>query len=78
MKFTDLFIRRPVLATVISLIILLLGLNSINKLELRQYPKIQTSQITTISSAKISTMPPKEKSIVFGKRVRQASGMCMV
>jgi len=46
MKFTDLFIRRPVLATVISLIILLLGLNSINKLELRQYPKIQTSQIT--------------------------------
>jgi multidrug efflux pump len=46
MKFTDLFIRRPVLATVVSLIILLLGLNSINKLELRQYPKIQTSQIS--------------------------------
>ena len=46
MKFTDLFIRRPVLATVVSLIILLLGLNSINKMELRQYPKIQTSQIS--------------------------------
>ncbi|MGB9429732.1 MAG: efflux RND transporter permease subunit [Gammaproteobacteria bacterium] len=46
MKFTDLFIRRPVLATVISLIILLLGLNSINKMELRQYPKIETSQIS--------------------------------
>ncbi|HET7649268.1 MAG TPA: efflux RND transporter permease subunit [Gammaproteobacteria bacterium] len=46
MKFTDIFIRRPVLATVISLIVLLLGLNSIDKLELRQYPKIQTSQIS--------------------------------
>lgn len=46
MKFTDLFIRRPVLATVVSLIILLLGLNSINRMELRQYPKLQTSQIT--------------------------------
>ncbi|HEX6549566.1 MAG TPA: efflux RND transporter permease subunit, partial [Gammaproteobacteria bacterium] len=50
MKFTDLFIRRPVLATVVSLVILLLGLKSINTLELRQYPKIQTSQIT-ISTA---------------------------
>ncbi|HVA55539.1 MAG TPA: efflux RND transporter permease subunit [Gammaproteobacteria bacterium] len=50
MKFTDLFIRRPVLATVVSLVILLLGLKSINSLELRQYPKIQNSQIT-ISTA---------------------------
>ncbi len=46
MKFTDLFIRRPVLATVVSLIILLLGLNSIDKMQLRQYPEIQTSQIS--------------------------------
>ncbi len=45
MNFTDIFIRRPVLATVISLIILLLGLNSINKMELRQYPKIETGQV---------------------------------
>ncbi|MDE2345988.1 MAG: efflux RND transporter permease subunit, partial [Gammaproteobacteria bacterium] len=46
MKFTDLFIRRPVLATVVSLIILLLGLNSIDKMELRQYPQLETSQIS--------------------------------
>ncbi|MGH8278150.1 MAG: efflux RND transporter permease subunit [Gammaproteobacteria bacterium] len=46
MKFTDIFVRRPVLATVVSLIILLLGLNSINKMELRQYPKLETGQIT--------------------------------
>ncbi|HKV97079.1 MAG TPA: efflux RND transporter permease subunit [Gammaproteobacteria bacterium] len=50
MKFTDIFIRRPVMATVISLVILLLGLNSINKMELRQYPQIATGQIT-ISTA---------------------------
>jgi multidrug efflux pump len=50
MNFTDIFIRRPVLATVISLVILLLGLNSINKMELRQYPKIETGQIS-ISTA---------------------------
>ncbi|MFI4921922.1 MAG: efflux RND transporter permease subunit, partial [Gammaproteobacteria bacterium] len=46
MKFTDLFIKRPVLATVISLGILLLGLKSINSLELRQFPKLENSQIT--------------------------------
>ncbi|HSC47951.1 MAG TPA: efflux RND transporter permease subunit [Gammaproteobacteria bacterium] len=46
MKFTDLFIKRPVLATVVSLVILLLGLKSINTLELRQFPKLQNSQIS--------------------------------
>jgi len=46
MRFTDLFIRRPVLATVISLIILLLGLRSVGMLELRQFPEMQTTVIT--------------------------------
>lgn len=46
MMFTDLFIKRPVLATVVSLVILLLGLKSIDSLELRQFPKLQNSQIT--------------------------------
>jgi hydrophobe/amphiphile efflux-1 (HAE1) family protein len=50
MMFTDLFIKRPVLATVISLVILLLGLKSIDALELRQFPKLQNSQIS-ISTA---------------------------
>ena len=39
MKFTDLFIRKPVLATVVSLIILLAGLQSIRSLNVRQYPR---------------------------------------
>ncbi|MGD8379247.1 MAG: multidrug efflux RND transporter permease subunit [Gammaproteobacteria bacterium] len=46
MKFTDLFIRRPVLATVISLLILLLGLRAIEEIQIRQFPKVETSQIT--------------------------------
>ena len=50
MKFTDIFVRRPVLATVVSLVILLLGLRSINELQLRQYPQIETSQITIITA----------------------------
>src|SRR3978361_861628 len=39
MKFTDLFIRRPVVATVVNLIILFIGLQSYKALTVRQYPK---------------------------------------
>ncbi|HEX9021992.1 MAG TPA: efflux RND transporter permease subunit [Nitrospirota bacterium] len=46
MKFTDLFIKRPVLATVISLLILVLGLRSVGLLAVRQYPVIQTAVVT--------------------------------
>jgi multidrug efflux pump len=46
MKFTDIFIRRPVLATVVSLVILLLGLRSFDLLEVRQFPLIKNTVIT--------------------------------
>jgi len=46
MRFTDIFIRRPVLASVVSLLILLVGGQSILKLPLRQYPKIANTTIT--------------------------------
>lgn len=46
MKFTDLFIKRPVLATVISLLIFMLGLKSIFSLDVRQYPKVENTVIT--------------------------------
>src|SRR5438128_3989704 len=39
MKFTDLFIKRPVLSIVVSLVILLAGLQSIRSLSVRQYPR---------------------------------------
>ena len=46
MNLTDIFIKRPVLASVISLMILVLGLRSIASLELRQYPKTENTLVT--------------------------------
>src|SRR5690606_29701371 len=42
MKFTDIFIRKPVLAIVVSLFILLLGMRSYTELNLRPYPALPT------------------------------------
>ncbi len=49
MKFTDLFIKRPVLAMVVSLVILIAGLQSIRALSVRQYPRsdIAVIKVTT-------------------------------
>lgn len=46
MHFTDLFIRKPVLATVINLLILVLGIRSIDALTVRQYPYTQNAVVT--------------------------------
>ncbi len=46
MQFTDIFIRRPVLATVVSLVILLLGIRAGLDLTVREYPELQNAQIT--------------------------------
>lgn len=46
MKFTDLFVKRPVLALVVSTLILLAGLFSLNKLPIRQYPLLESSTIS--------------------------------
>jgi multidrug efflux pump len=46
MKFTDIFINKPVLATVVSLFILLLGLRAANDLNVRQYPELQNAVIS--------------------------------
>lgn len=46
MKFTDIFINRPVLSIVVSLLILLFGLNSIYKMQIRQFPKMENTIIT--------------------------------
>jgi multidrug efflux pump len=46
MHFTEIFIRRPVFSTVLSLIILLIGLRSFLSLPLREYPNIESSVIS--------------------------------
>lgn len=40
MAFTDPFIRRPVLASVVSLLIVLLGMQAFSKLVIREYPQM--------------------------------------
>jgi multidrug efflux pump len=46
MRFTDIFIQRPVLATVVSLLILVMGLHSIGSLSIRQYPYTENAIVT--------------------------------
>lgn len=50
MSFTDIFIKRPVLACVVSLLILLFGLRALSELELRQFPKMDNSIITIMTA----------------------------
>jgi multidrug efflux pump len=50
MNFTDIFIRRPVLAMVVSLLIVVLGLRSVFTLPINQYPRTQNA-VVTISTA---------------------------
>src|SRR5215813_4247867 len=50
MKITDLFIKRPVLAIVVNLVILIAGLQSIRSLSVRQYPR------SDIAVIKVSTV----------------------
>lgn len=45
MRFTDIFIRRPVLAIVISALLLIAGLASLSKVTLREFPEIERSVI---------------------------------
>src|SRR6266850_1584591 len=46
MKFTDLFIKRPVVALVVNLLILIAGVQAIRSLNVRQYPRSENAQIT--------------------------------
>ncbi len=50
MKFTDIFIRRPVLASALSLVILLLGARAWTEMTVREYPVI-TNTVVTVSTS---------------------------
>src|SRR5260370_11771149 len=45
-RFTDIFIKRPVLSIVVSLPILLIGARAMDSLPIRQYPKLENTVIT--------------------------------
>ena len=46
MTLTDIFVRRPVLAIVVNLIIVIAGLQAIRTLNVRQYPRLESATIT--------------------------------
>ncbi|MCO5099644.1 MAG: efflux RND transporter permease subunit [Burkholderiaceae bacterium] len=50
MRISDVCIRRPVFATVLSLVILLLGIVSYSRLQVREYPKIDEPTVTVSTS----------------------------
>src|ERR671926_578447 len=50
MKITDLFIKRPVLALVVNLIIVIAGVQAIRSLNVRQYPRSENAAITVTTT----------------------------
>ncbi|MBB5448322.1 MULTISPECIES: efflux RND transporter permease subunit [unclassified Paraburkholderia] len=50
MKFTDIFIRRPVLACVVSLMILVLGYKAFTSLPVLEYPKTENAVVTVTTT----------------------------
>ncbi len=56
MKFTDIFINKPVLAVVVSLFILLFGLRAYSELNVRQYPELRNAvvNVSIVSDAPTS------------------------
>ena len=50
MRFTDLFVKRPVLAIVVNLVILIAGLQSIRALSVRQYPRSDIAVVTVTTA----------------------------
>jgi multidrug efflux pump len=45
-KLTDIFVRRPVLAIVVNLVIVIAGIQAIRTLNVRQYPKLESATVT--------------------------------
>ncbi|HET8850207.1 MAG TPA: efflux RND transporter permease subunit [Marinobacter sp.] len=50
MRFTDVFVHRPVLSTVVSLLILLVGARAAMEMEIRQYPELESTTVTVTTA----------------------------
>ncbi len=77
MRFTDLYIKRPVLATVISLLILALGLRSLGLLPIRQYPFTENA-VVTVSTVYTGANPDVVAGFIttpLENSIAQASGI---
>ena len=67
MNFFDLCIKRPVLATVLSLVVVLLGLIGYQRLSIREYPKIDEPIVS------VSTTTTNDSTVARTGRLMQRS-----
>ncbi|OGT46696.1 MAG: multidrug efflux protein [Gammaproteobacteria bacterium RIFCSPHIGHO2_12_FULL_38_11] len=77
MNITDIFIRRPVLSIVLSLLILVLGIRSLGLLSIQQYPTIQ-SAVVTVSTNFIGADPATISAFITSpleNAIAQANGI---
>jgi multidrug efflux pump len=77
MNFTDIFIRRPVLAIVVSLLVLVLGLRSAQLLRIQEFPSTE-SAIITVTTAYFGASPDLVASFITApleNAVSQANGI---
>ena len=58
MRFTDIFIKRPVLAISLSFLIALLGFQAIFKMQVREYPEVINTVITVAGLTYDATLGP--------------------
>ena len=73
MRFTDLFIRRPVIAVVISLLIVIAGLQAIKSLSIRQYPR-NDNAVVTVTTAYIGASAELVRGFITTPLERALSG----
>lgn len=77
MNVTDIFVRRPVLSTVISLMILVVGLRAIGLLDLREYPHTETSiiAVTTFYPGADSGLVQSFITVPLQRAISEAEGI---
>ncbi|MFT5894328.1 MAG: multidrug efflux pump, partial [bacterium] len=73
MKFTDIFIQRPVLAVVVSLLIVIAGIQAISSLSIRQYPR-NDNAVVTINTAYIGASAELVRGFITTPLERAVSG----
>ncbi len=72
-SFTDLFVRRPVLALVVNLVIIIAGLQAISSLTVRQYPR-NDNAVVTITTAYIGASAELVRGFITSPLERAVSG----
>ena len=73
MSFTDIFVRKPVLAIVINLVIVIAGLQAISSLSIRQYPR-NDNAVVTVTTAYVGASAELVRGFITTPMERAISG----